>query len=110
MNAFMNGTRDLANLGVKRPRVSIAKLNRELIKTHTAVRHQRFGNEVAWSVRGGTMKRGQIVHTHAMCGEITAIKKAIRQDIDESNAAWVKGTTNSLPNCIPSQSFTNPGE
>lgn len=62
------------------------KADRELLKTHTAVRHQRFGNEVAWSVRGGTMRRGQIVTTHAMCSEVTAIKKAIKQD-DAEHAA-----------------------
>lgn len=91
VNAFIDGTRDLANLGVKRPRISVGKLNRELLRTHTVVRHQRAGNEQVWSVTGGNLHKGQIVHTHAMCSEVTAIKRAIRQDIDEANAAWVKG-------------------
>jgi hypothetical protein len=54
-----------------------------LLNTHTVVRHQRFGNEQAWSVTGGNLRRGQIVTLHAMCSAKTAIKKAIAQDIRE---------------------------
>lgn len=58
----------------------------------TALRHARTGNEVAWTVTGRSLFRGQIVHVHAMCGAETAIKKAIEQDKAEfaqSQAAFV---------------------
>ena len=47
---------------------------------YTAVPHERFGNERAWSVTGGDLALGQIVHLHAMCGKTAAIFKAIKQD------------------------------
>lgn len=53
-------------------------------KTFSAVAHQRFGNERAWSVAGGTLRRGQIVTVHAMCSPRTAIMKAIQQDGEEA--------------------------
>jgi hypothetical protein len=49
-------------------------------REYSAVPHERFGNERAWSVTGGTLALGQIVHLHAMCGKAAAIKKAIAQD------------------------------
>lgn len=47
---------------------------------YTAVPHQRFGNERAWSVQGEALHLGQIVTLHAMCGALAAVKKAIKQD------------------------------
>ncbi len=54
--------------------------NKQFFTSFSAVPHQRFGNERAWSVTRGTLKRGQIVHTHAMSSSRTAILKAIAQD------------------------------
>ncbi len=47
---------------------------------YVAVPHERFGNERAWSVTGSSLALGQIVHMHAMCSAVSAIKKAIAQD------------------------------
>ena len=57
--------------------------NKELVRTHIAVPHERFGNERVWSVYGGDLALGQNVHVHAMCTAATAIRKAIKQDADE---------------------------
>jgi len=61
---------------------AIAKLLTDA-KPFSVVRHQRFGNEQAASVTGGTLKRGQIVTLHPMCGTERYIRKAIAQDIAE---------------------------
>jgi hypothetical protein len=58
----------------------MTKVKRALLAAHTVVRHQRFGNEQAASVTGGTLKLGQIVTLHPMCGDAAYINKAIAQD------------------------------
>ena len=74
--------------GVTDPRIlhaSAARIAKQLtdVKPFSVVRHQRFGNEQAASVTGGTLKRGQIVTLHPMCGTAKYIRKAIAQDIEE---------------------------
>lgn len=73
-----------------------------------AKRIKRDGNQMLWLVSfGGGVK--MTVRTHAMCNEKTAVKRALTAQaatIDRINAAWVKGEQNSLPNCVPSESFS----
>jgi hypothetical protein len=61
---------------------AIAKLLTDA-KPFSVVRHQRFGNEQAASVTGGTLKRGHIITLHPMCGIQRYIDKAIAQDVRE---------------------------
>ena len=61
---------------------AIAKLLTDA-KPFSVVCHQRFGNEQAASVTGGTLKLGQIVTLHPMCGDARYISKAIAQDAAE---------------------------
>ena len=63
---------------------AIAKLLTDA-KPFSVVRHQRFGNEQAASVTGGTLGRGQIVILHPMCGDAKYIDKAIAQDKREQS-------------------------
>lgn len=79
------------------------KADRELLKTHTATPHKRFGNERCWSVTGPGMHKGQLVTLHAMCSALAAIKKAIKADAEEhatgiSTAEREQGFR--WPNCI----------
>ncbi len=64
--------------------MNVRAINRTFFKSFTVVRHQRAGNTQTWSVTGGTLKRGQVVTTHAMCSENTAILKALKQDESEA--------------------------
>lgn len=55
--------------------------DRELLKMYTATPHPRFGNERAWSVierQQNAYRHGGVVHMHALCGKLAAIKKFIR--------------------------------
>ena len=63
----------------------MTKRDRLLLQHYSAVPHQRFGNERAWSVTGGDLILGQVVHMHAMCGKTAAILKAIKQDDAEQD-------------------------
>jgi len=66
--------------------------NKTLINSHRIVPHKRFGNEQAFSVTGGTLKRGQIVHGHPMHGKRTIILMAIAQDDAEQAAEAQRGS------------------
>src|SRR5271165_4918680 len=66
--------------------VHMTKTKRNILNTHTVVRHARFGNEQAASVTGGTLKCGQVVTLHPMCGDFKFIQKAIAQDAREQAA------------------------
>ncbi len=57
--------------------------NQAYLRQFSAVPHKRHGNERAWSVTGEALHLGQIVTLHAMCGKLTAIKAAIKQDAAE---------------------------
>lgn len=58
----------------------MTKKDKLLLQHYVATPHPRFGNERAWSVTGGDLVQGQIVHLHAMSGKTAAILRAIKQD------------------------------